>query len=141
MMHKADRATGAFFLLFGVLLWFVIIPVFVETGEDGWVLPSTIPNAIAVVLGVCGAQLMLKPTAQRVQSSTDFLFAGLYFFLLAVGLFAMSWLGFVWTGPVIALAIMLLIGERRPLWLLLGVVGMPALIWLLVAQVLERALP
>jgi len=53
----------------------------------------------------------------------------------------MSRFGFVIVSPVLALAIMLLFGERRPIWLALGCVGMPAIIWLLVVQILERPLP
>jgi len=49
--------------------------------------------------------------------------------------------GFVYVGPALALAIMLMIGERRPIWLVAGFVAMPALIWFLVVQVLGRALP
>ena len=141
MARNVDRATGAFFLVFGLLLYFVIIPVHVEFIEGGWILPETIPNAVAIVLGVCGALLMLKPTIQRVQSSTEFLNACLYFGLLAVGLFIMSHVGFVYAAPLIALVLMLLIGERRPLWLGLGVVAVPAVIWVMVVQVLDRPLP
>jgi putative tricarboxylic transport membrane protein len=141
MKTTADRATGGFFLLFGVLLYFVIIPKYVEVADGAWLMPSTVPNAIAVVLSICGALLMLKPTAHRVQNTREMMFAGLYFTLLAAGLLLMSYVGFVYAAPVLALAVMLLIGERRPFWLLLGVVGLPAGIWWLVAYVLERALP
>ncbi|MQY43957.1 hypothetical protein GG681_15020 [Epibacterium sp. SM1969] len=142
MPLSADRVTGGFFLFFGLALYFVVIPTYVETIEDSsWVRPGTIPNAIAVVLSVCGALLILKPTAHRVQGQREFLFAGLYFLLLAAGLLLMSYVGFVYAAPVIALVIMLMIGERRRLWLGVGVVALPAAIWLLVVQVLERALP
>ena len=65
----------------------------------------------------------------------------LYLTVMALGLFAMSHFGFVIVAPFLALAIMLLFGERRPFWLALGCVGMPAIIWLLVVQILERSLP
>lgn len=141
MTFLADRAAGGFFLVFGLLLYFAVIPANVEEVEGGWVLPSTIPNVIAIILAVCGAALMLKPKAHRVQSPQEFLFAGLYFVLLAAGLLLMSYVGFVYAAPALALVIMLLIGERRPLWLGAGVALLPAAIWFLVAQVLERALP
>ena len=57
------------------------------------------------------------------------------------GLFAMSRFGFAIVSPFLALAIMLIFGERRPIWLALGGLGMPAVIWLLVVQILERPLP
>lgn len=141
MAASADRMTGAFFLIFGVILYVVIIPIYVEEVDGGWLKPATVPNAIAVVLALCGALLMLKPTQHRVQPRSEFLFAGLYFALLAVGLFVMSYAGFLYSAPVIALAVMLLIGERRLFWLAMGVAGMPLAIWFLVARVLERSLP
>ena len=65
----------------------------------------------------------------------------LYLVVIATGLFAISRLGFVIVSPFLAFAIMLIFGERRPGWLALGCVGMPAAIWFLVVQVLERPLP
>lgn len=141
MKMNSDRASGLFFFFFGLALYLVIIPNFVEQVEGGWVHPDTVPNAIAIILSLCGALLFLRPTRHQVQNASEFAKAGLYFGILLVALIAMSWLGFVYVGPLVALVIMLLIGERRPVWLLIGVVGMPALIWFLVAQVLERALP
>ena len=64
----------------------------------------------------------------------------LYLAVIAAGLFVMSFFGFVIVAPLLALAIMLLFGERRPLWLALGSLAMPAVIWFLVVQVLGRAL-
>jgi putative tricarboxylic transport membrane protein len=141
MTNTTDRGTGAFFVVFGALLYFAIIPTQVDMTGDSWVLPATIPNAMAVIMAVCGALLMLKPTNQRGHNTTDLMFAVMYFVLLALGLFAMSKFGFVYTGPFIALIIMLLIGERRPFWLGLGVIALPVAIWVLVAQILERSLP
>lgn len=141
MSVTADRGAGAVISLFGLVLYFGVIPNFVEAVDDGWVLPATIPNAVAIVLIVCGILLILKPTTHRPQRMIEFQKAALYFGLLALGLLAMSYLGFIYTAPVIALVLMLLIGERRPLWLFLGVAVLPATIWFLVVYVLDRALP
>ncbi len=65
----------------------------------------------------------------------------IYFAVIALALFAISRFGFVVASAFLALAIMLIFGERRPVWLALGSVGMPAAIWFLVVQVLERPLP
>jgi putative tricarboxylic transport membrane protein len=141
MTSSTDRTTGGFFLLFGLLLYFVIIPLQIETAEGVWLTASAVPNAIAIVLSLCGGLLMLKPTKHRVQNLREFMFAGVYFVLLAAGLLLMSYVGFAYAAPVLALAIMFLIGERRPFWLVMGVAVLPASIWFLVAVVLERALP
>jgi len=141
MTNNTDRATGAFFAAFGLLLYFVIIPTYVEVVDGGWVLPETIPNAVSIILGLCAVILMIKPTKHRARNASEFLSAALYFGLLAVALLVMSSVGFVYAAPILALVLMLLIGERRPFWLFMGVVVLPASIWFLVARVLERALP
>lgn len=141
MKMTADRASGLFFVLFGLVLYLIIIPKFVEQVDGGWLHPDTIPSALAIVLTLCGALLMLRPTRHRPQPASEFVKAGIYFGLLLLGLFAMGRFGFVYVAPVIALVVMGLIGERRPGWLIGGVVILPAAIWVLVVQVLDRALP
>lgn len=141
MSNITDRGTGAFFMVFGALLYFAIIPAQVDDGGESWVLPTTIPNAVSITMALCGALLMLRPTNQRGQNTTDLMFAIMYIVLLSVGLFVMSYVGFIYTVPFIALIIMFLIGERRPFWLGIGVIGLPVIIWVLVVQVLERSLP
>lgn len=141
MNIKTDRVSGLLILLFGVALYTLIIPTYVDQVDGGWVRPNTMPNAIAIVLSVCGAMLMLRPTQQSTRELSEHVKAGLYFGLLMIGLLFMRRFGFAYIAPIIALSIMLLIGERRPLWLIAGVVGMPAAIWVLVVHVLERSLP
>jgi putative tricarboxylic transport membrane protein len=58
-----------------------------------------------------------------------------------VAVYLMQRFGFFYIAPVLALAVMLFIGERRPWWLLTGVIAAPALIWLIVEKLLERPLP
>ncbi len=141
MRFTADRASGLFFLAAGVLLYTVIIPTFVEQADGGWLQPATLPNATSILLALCGAALMAKPTNHTMQNASEFLRAGMYFALLSLGLFAISRFGFAYAAPGLALVVMLCLGERRPLWLLMGAAALPAAIWFLVAHVLERALP
>ncbi|MFT5111113.1 MAG: putative tricarboxylic transport membrane protein [Parasphingorhabdus sp.] len=141
MFINADRISGLFFLVFGLLLAIWIIPVYVDSSEDSWVSPDTIPYAVAVVISIGGLLLLIKPTNFQAENSKVFFRAGFFLMILALGLYVMSLLGFIYTAPVIALILMLVIGERRPLWLLAGVAGMPLVIWFLVERALERALP
>lgn len=138
---NADRASGAFFLLFGLALYFLIIPNYVEFVDGSNISPTTMPSIIALVIAVCGGILMLKPTAQTLRDPRKMAITGMYVAVLTLGIYAMSLWGFEYVAPVMALAIMWLIGERRPLWLLSGVVIMPTLIWFIVTHVLGRALP
>jgi putative tricarboxylic transport membrane protein len=141
MDYTADRASGAFFLLFGLAMYFFVIPNYVETAEGGNIAPNTLPNIISVIIAVCGGILVLKPTRHMVRDPRQMAVTGMYVALLAAGIYAMSLFGFEFVAPVLAFAIMWLIGERRPLWLVSGTVIMPAVIWFIVTNVLGRALP
>jgi putative tricarboxylic transport membrane protein len=141
MAISADRVSGAFFFMFGLAMYFVVNPNYIETVASGNIAPATFPNVISIVIAVSGAILVLKPTNQRVRDVRSMTITAIYAALLAVGIYAMSWFGFEYVAPVLALTIMWIIGERRPFWLGLGAVGMPVIIWFLVTQVLGRALP
>ncbi len=141
MSTSADRISGIFFMLFGLAMYFHVNPNYIETADGGNLSPDTVPNVVSIVIVVCGVFLALKPTKHRTRSPRTMAITGFYVAILIAGLYAMSWVGFEFVAPVLALTIMWAIGERRPLWLGLGVVVMPAVIWFLVTQVLGRALP
>lgn len=141
MGQSADRWTGAFFLLFGLAMYFMVIPAFVEVTDEGNIAPSTMPNWLSIIIALSGAALIVKPTQHQAHDLRTFLITGAYVVVLVIGIFAMSYLGFVYVGPILALAIMLMIGERRPFWLFAGTVIMPAIIWFFVQHVLHRVLP
>ncbi|SFR13306.1 tripartite tricarboxylate transporter TctB family protein [Poseidonocella sedimentorum] len=141
MRSRTDRLSGAFFLVFGLALFFLVIPEYVEDPQGGNLSPRTMPYVTAWVLAVCGGLLMLRPTNHAAPDAGFFLKAAAYVVVLGGSIYAMSLVGFLYVSPVLALIVMLMIGERRPLWLGVGVVLMPAAIWFLVTQLLERGLP
>ena len=141
MELQTDRIAGLVVATLGIVLLFVIFPIAIEDIDDGSIRPDTVPSAIAGFLVICGIILAFKPGEQVERSSQDLMMVLLYLAVIAAGLFAMSHFGFAIVSPFLALAIMLIFGERRPIWLTLGAVGMPAAIWLLVVQILERPLP
>lgn len=136
-----DRAVGAACLVFALLLWFVLVPWQVETVGYGWLKPRTLPRILAVAIGLGGLALLLRPDPAPEMRPAAWGRAALFGAVLVAGLAGMAWAGFALAAPVMALAVMLLAGERRPLWLALGVAAMPAAIWLCVAVLLERPLP
>lgn len=138
---SADRASGAFFLLFGLALYFLVIPAQTEVVDGGNLAPSTMPNILSWVLVICGAVMVVKPTDFQTQGVRPFLITAAYSAVLVIGVYTMSLWGFEVVAAPLALVIMLMIGERRPLWLILGTVIMPLLIWFLVTYPLGRALP
>jgi len=141
MGMNADRFSGAFFLVLGLAMYFYVIPNYVEHVDEGNIAPATMPNIISLILAFCGAVLVLKPTDFQMRDPALMAKTGLYVAVLVAGIWAMSKFGFEYVAPVLALAIMWFIGERRPLWLVLGVIVMPAIIWFLVTQTLGRGLP
>jgi len=141
MSNMTDRLSGAFFLVFGLAMFFFVIPEYVEDPQGGNLSPKTMPNIVAWVLAICGGLLVLRPTNHAAPDARFFLKTTAYVAILGCAIYAMSLVGFLYVAPVLALVLMLMIGERRPLWLGVGVVLMPAAIWFLVTQLLERALP
>ncbi len=137
----ADRLTGFFFLVFGVLLIWIVIPWQIEPVDYGWLRPRTLPYGLAVILALCGLWLILRPDTSGAAATTPWARAALFGGILCVGLFLISGFGFEWVAPWMALAIMWCSGERRPFWLLTGVVVVPLVIWLLVVGLLGRPLP
>lgn len=137
----ADRISGLFFMALGLAMYFWVNPNYIETVDGGNLSPDTLPNIISIILALAGAFVVIKPTKHQVRNPVLMAKTGLYIALLTAGIWAMSRFGFEYVAPVLALAIMWFIGERRPLWLGLGVIVMPAVIWFLVTQLLDRALP
>lgn len=136
----ADRLTGAALIALGGLLFLVVIPWQVEAVDYGWLRPRTLPNIIAAILALCGLWMIVWPGAEPVFPAAwgrAALFAG----MLAAGLWAISGFGFMAVAPVLALALMLVAGERRWVWLAAGALGTPGAIWLFVSVLLERPLP
>lgn len=141
MTITKDRASGAFFLVFGFLLYAYVAPTYIETVDSGWVYPSTIPNAVAIILILSGTPLIFKPTQHSARPLGEMVKAAVFFVLLCAGIRLIPRIGFMFAAPGIALVLMLLMGERRPFWLLMGCITTPAFIWLLVALLLDCSLP
>ena len=136
-----DRLSGAFFFVFGFALYFYVIPNFVDQIDFGAIHPDTVPNALSIVLAISGAGLILRPTGQGAPDFPLLLRSGFYLVVLVSGIALMARFGFVIVGPVLALIIMLMVGERRPAWIGFGVIVIPFLIWLAVDVGLNRTLP
>lgn len=143
-MKTADRLTGLFFLLLGAALYWVVIPAQTETVDSGWVLPQTLPNLTAIIIGLCGASLLVRPgreASPRPPEPGTLLRAAATLALLIAGVWLIGLTGFGIAAAPLALAIMWWIGERRMRWLALGGILMPALIWFAVVILLDRPLP
>lgn len=136
-----NRLLGLFFTIFGLLLLFVVIPQQTEVIDYGWMRPQTLPNAMAAIMAASGLMLALRPRGTVTFEPRKAGRAAVYLALVAAGVWLISLFGFEAVAPFLALAMMLLIGERRPLWLALGAAGVPFAIWLAVPVLLDRPLP
>jgi putative tricarboxylic transport membrane protein len=141
-MTLLNRGSGLAITLAGLALLLFVIPDQVEVVDYGWVRPETVPNAMAVALIGLGLFQAILPTGGTSSWRMSPALRALgYLAVTALGVWAMGRFGFVAVAPVMVLVLMLLIGERRPFWLGLGVLAMPAVIWLTVTQLLDRTLP
>jgi putative tricarboxylic transport membrane protein len=140
-MTTVDRLSGLAVALFGLALLVFIIPGQVETVDYGWVRPKTVPNAMAVALIVLGLMQTVFAKDGTAWQARAALRALGYLAATTLAVWSMGRFGFVVVAPVMMLVLMLLIGERRPLWLGLGVLAVPAVVWLTVVRLLDRTLP
>ena len=141
MTKYLDRISGAFFVILGGALYLWIIPKQTELVTSGWVRPSTVPKAMAIVIALGGAWAVLRPVANEIVPLRHVLRGGWFMAILAIGLYAIDLVGFVWAAPFLVLAFMLSCYERRPVWLAVATLAVPFAIWLSFSVVLERPLP
>ncbi len=139
-MRLADLISGTLLLAGSLLFLFVIIPRQVADGKWYGLSPFFYPNLIAGAIGVFSLILIVQAiTKKKAYEGAQvplslwqvgiFLISGL---LILVGIMIIDHFGMWVGGPLTILAVMLLMGERRPLVLLptaiLPVVGAFALV-------------
>lgn len=136
-----DRLCGLAVAGLALALLLFVIPAQVEVVDYGWVRPETLPSLAAAALLLLGLlQAAIGGGAIRPERRA-IVRALLYLGYTAAAVWAMGRLGFVWVAPAMVLLLMLWIGERRPLWLGLGTVAVPAAVWGVVVGLLDRTLP
>jgi len=137
-----DRIAGAVLVAFALAMWLLVIPDQVDAVDYGWMRPQTLPGIATAVMGLLGLWLALAPSRRpmRVDPAQIARLAALLA-LVAAALWVMARVGFLWVAPALAVALVLLLGERRWPYLLGAAVGAPAAIWLVVVPLLQRSLP
>lgn len=136
-----NRIAGLALAGFGLLLLVWFVPGQTEIVDYGWVRPQTLPNVLAVALIGLG---LLQAVVDRGDAALDprlALQAAAYLGFVALAVWLMGRYGFVWVAPAMVAAVMLALGERRPLWLAVGALALPGLVWLVVVVLLDRTLP
>lgn len=135
-----ERMTGVAIVAFGAVLLFFITPYATETVGYGWLRPKTVPDVMAVILILSGAVLALAPPQGQFIDFAKMARAAGFLVVVGVGLWAMVQWRYMYVAPALALVLMLLVGERRWSWLLVGALILPFTISFLIESVLERPL-
>jgi Tripartite tricarboxylate transporter TctB family len=136
-----NRISGIVAAVFGSALLFWIIPRHTEAVNYGWLRPATLPNVTAVVLVIASIIHILFPAGTAEFDVRPAMRAGLFFAISLAGLFLMHHVRFLIAAPLLVMVLMLLIGERRPLWLVTGIVLVPLGIWSCIELLLNQPLP
>ena len=135
-----ERAITAGLLLACLGLFFWVLPTQVEEVDYGRIIPSTVPT-IAIWIIVGAAALQLWQSKEVISMDIVVCIRALGFFgLLALAVYTMDRLGFEYVAPILARAVMLIIGERRWYWLIAGGLVIPVGVWLIVERLLDRPL-
>jgi len=136
-----NRASGLWVIIGGIILLFWIIPSQTEPADYGWLKPATLPKICAVFIIFTGLTHLIFPSGKAKFDVAFSLRVALFFVISCLGLYLMSCIGFILGAPILISVIMLLVGERRPLWLFSAVILLPAFIWFCVSFLLNKPLP
>ena len=136
-----NRLSGVVVAVFGIILLFWIIPRHTETVDYGWLRPATLPVITAVIVIITSLVHLIFPTGKAEFDVPLALRAGLFFVISLIGLYVMHLAGFLVAAPLLVMVLMVLIGERRPLWLVAGIVVLPLAMWSSIVLLLGRPLP
>ena len=136
-----NRLSASFFIFLGLAFIYLIFPIEIEKLDYGWVRPQTLPNTCAFLLIVFGIFQFIFPKGKVVLEFEQILWSGVFVSAAFIAVFGFHKFGFIYTAPIFALSIMLLIGEKRILWLSLGTIVIPFSVWMIVENLLGRLLP
>jgi len=137
----SNRISGLVVAAIGVILLFWIIPRQTETVANAWLRPATLPTITAVIVIIASIVHLIFPAGKAEFDVPLALRAGLFLVISLMGLFLMHIIGFLIAAPLLVLVLMLLVGERRPLWLIAGVVLIPLAMWSSIELLLNQTLP
>ncbi len=136
-----NRMSGLVVAVLGVILLFWIIPRHTETVDYAWLRPATLPIITAVIVIISSIVHLIFPSGKAEFDVPLALRAGLYFVISLIGLCLMYFVGFLIAAPLLVMALMLMVGERRPLWLITGIVLIPLAMWSSIVLLLTRPRP
>ena len=136
-----NRMSGLVVAVLGAILLFWIIPQHTETVDYAWLRPSTLPIITTAIVIISSIVHLIFPSGKAEFDVPLALRAGCFFVISLIGICLMHFVGFLIAAPLLVMVLMLLIGERRPLWLIAGIVLIPLAMWSSIELLLNRPLP
>lgn len=147
-VKNVDLWAGVVITFAGLIATFYLIPNYVSAGFGYGLSPRFFPYTCSVAITALGAILVFtRITSSGVTDAMSPLSvkaAGrllLVAVLLAAGLLVMTIWGYLPGAMLMMAAFMVLMGERRPHWIIPTAVGWPIVLWLLFEKLLETPLP
>jgi len=134
------RGSALLFLISSVVMIAFVIPDQTETGFYSVIQPGTMPAVAAALIGIGAFLALFEPTARDGPDYPRLARASLFVALLLGAAALVEVIGFKWTAPILALAVMLTAHERRWAWIVTGALIVPLIIWLVFDQLLGRPL-
>lgn len=136
-----ERIIGALAIGLGAFLLLWLIPAQVSTSR-GPVDPALFPKIAAwLILGLGVMQIFARrPTSEKVPLR-EVLRIVLVAVLITAAALAMHWIGFLPAAILMTAAVVVMMHDRRPLWLAVSILGVPLVTWALFVLLLGRPLP
>lgn len=138
-----ERILGLFSVFFGALLLAFLIPTYVSGDATDIGDPTLFPRIagwLFVFLG--GLQVIFAaPSKETLPSKREISRLILFMGAMLIGTALLPIVGFIPYAMGLMAVVLVLVFERRPLWILLTVIFVPIGTWLLFEQVLQRPLP
>lgn len=149
-MRRADIISAALLTIFGLLVIFVVIPIWVPGHESGnyGLRAQDAPYLTMIIATGLSAWLLVRRLFfdREGDEKTPIPFKSWMFLLvgsllLVVAVVLLDTIGILAGGPFIVAVFMFMMGERRPLAIGLTAVLAPLLIWAFFWQLLQFPLP
>lgn len=141
-MRQANIISGIILSLFGLVMLVFVIPWQIEAGPEGVVPPSLVPNLTMIVVTGLSVILVLNNLRANPETGKAPITRADIAALLKIGaIFVVTILLYLWVSPLAAGAALMVItllvlGERRPIMILVLTSALLLAIWFLFYKVL-----
>ena len=149
-MRRADIISAALLVAFGLLLMFVVIPIWVpghDAGNYGLRAQDAPYLTMILVTGLSGYLLLRRLFIDRGDDEKapiprqSWVFLLIASAVLVITLVLLETIGILAGGPFIVAVLMYMMGERRPLAIAATAVLAPLLVWAFFWKLLQFPLP